>query len=198
MHEQFAYATDAVYGVILGDLELVHAKSQALAGLGAPPGLPEGWQSYLDAMHVAAGNTAIAPTIEEAAADVLTVGRTCANCHATHHGPTPTVDEVLGAHWTGSTPMQRHSAGVYLMWVGLFLPSKPVFDAGVAQLSHENTIWDLIGEVPEAVRPLERQAHDLAARAGAAASEQERAGAFADLLRTCAGCHEQAGAKIPR
>lgn len=194
MHERFAYATDAVYGVVLGDLALVHTKSQALAAVPAPAGLPAGWDTYLDALRTAADRGGETPTIEDAAADVLTIGRTCANCHVTHGGPRPSTEEVLGEGWAGEAAMHRHSYGTYLMWLGLLLPSPAVFDAGVEQLVHEGGM----PAVPPALAPLEDRVHRLAASARAANDEQERVGLFADLLRTCAACHSEAGAQIPR
>ncbi|MEZ4235228.1 MAG: hypothetical protein R3F59_03500 [Myxococcota bacterium] len=194
MHEHFALATDAVYGVVLGDLDLVHDRSRALAALAPPPDLPAGWQSYLDAMKVAADNSAQSPTIVDAAAEVLTVGRTCANCHKTHRGPAPTLEEVRASTFGGQQAMDQHSYGAYLMWLGLFLPSEEVFDAGTDAVAHEGAI----PQVDPSLLPLEKQVHELAAAARAARDDQERSGALADLLRACATCHERAGARIAR
>ncbi|MEQ1505013.1 MAG: hypothetical protein ABMB14_22460, partial [Myxococcota bacterium] len=195
MHEQFAFATDAVFGVILGDLDAVHQRSQRLAALPPPPDLPPAWHSYLDAMKVAADRGATTPDLEAAASDVITIGRTCANCHSqSHAGPTPTTDDVLGPGWPSEIAMHRHSYGTYLMWLGVVLPSDAVFRSGVEQLSHADAIPDV---APELV-PLEAQVHALAAKAASATDPQVRVDAFADLLRSCAACHAAAGARIPR
>jgi cytochrome c5 len=194
MHQHFALATDAVYGVVLGDLDEVHDRSTRLAALPPPPELPEAWGSYLEAMTVAADNASRSTSIVDAAADVLTVGRTCANCHQTHSGPAPTLEQLRASTGATEQAMDRHSYGAYLMWLGLFLPSPPVFAAGVDEIRHEGAI----PAVPEALKPLERRVHALAQAAGSAADDQERVGAFAELLRTCAECHAQAEARFPR
>jgi cytochrome c553 len=199
MHTHFALATDAVYGVILGDLEVVHARSRELAALSPPPGIPEGWISYLEAMSVAADNSAQSASLVDAASDVLTIGRTCANCHQTlassdGGGPSPTLEQIRASTGATEQAMDRHSYGAYLMWLGLFLPSQTVFAAGVEELQHDNSI----PTVAEELKPLEKKVHALARTAGAAPDDQERAGAFADLLRVCADCHTRAGARIAR
>lgn len=194
MHEHFALATDAVYGVILGDLPLVHERSRKLAALAPPPDMPAGWASYLDAMKVAADNASQSATLVDAAADVLTVGRTCANCHQTHRGPAPALEQIRASTGATEQSMDRHSYGAYLMWLGLFLPSPEVFRAGVDEMSHEAAI----PAVADDLRPLEARAHELASAAGSAADDQDRAGAYADLLRLCADCHSRAGARISR
>lgn len=194
MHQRFAYGTDAVYGVILGDVDLVHAKSKALAALPPPTGLPEGWSSYLDALRVAAERGAETPTIVDAAADVVTIGRTCANCHVSHGGPHPTLDEVKSAGWSGDAAMLQHSYGAYLMWLGTLLPSEAVYSAGADEILRQGPL----PSVPAELLPLEARVQVLATQAKTAVDAQERASVFADVLRVCADCHSRAGAAIPR
>lgn len=192
MHEQFAFATDATWHVIRGDLEQVRAQGAGLLALEAPPDLPSGWRPAWEEMRAAAKKAAEAQDLKAASVAVVELGAACAGCHTAHPGPQASVEEVLGGGWSTPDAMQRHNWAAYVMWVGLVLPSDTVFVAGAEQLGHDTSL-------PAAAAGREGQeaeTHDLARQAAGARDEAGRNAAFAGMLERCAACHQAAGITI--
>jgi mono/diheme cytochrome c family protein len=104
------------------------------------------------------------------------------------------VEEAVGGGWPNEEAMQHHQFAAYLMWLGVVLPSDPVFRAGAQQMEHVEKAPDVKPEVAL----LEQRVHDLAVEAAAATDEASRAAALGKYLHTCATCHTQTDAKIPR
>ena len=135
----------------------------------------------------AAAAAQAAPSLVEAALALGTIGDVCASCHvASEAPPLPLApEEPLEA----SNPhMLAHAVASDRLWAGLTLPSDDSWGSGVQLLLQDPGLANPSAEVAPAARHL----HELARRAERAEPD-ERGRVFADILLTCAGCHERLG-----
>jgi len=191
-HERLADAMrDAV---ARGDLDEAKGDAKLLSALRiAGPGGPR-WDRLLDTLRAAATQVAGDSKLADAARDIGTVARACADCHETF-GRSRVLVEQMSARAAGVRAfMLRHQWGAERLWEGLVVPSGDAWSAGAVALSEDPLAPEPFGPDKTAnVRELAQTVHDLGRRASLIEHPGERADLYGSILATCADCHQQLG-----
>jgi cytochrome c553 len=146
-----------------------------------------------------AGDMAVAGSIDEAAKSLGSLALSCANCHwQAEQGPEQPRDPPLP--WEDPPDavgerMFRHEVGADQMWMGLIDPSEDAWRNGTitltrAPLTPPRRDADQSEIDPESHARVEA-VRAIAKRARAARSHEERAQVYAELVTTCADCHQR-------
>ena len=184
--------------LIVGDLDAARQPARWLAANLAAEEVEMGDPGYAERLRREVLALERAESLSEAAEATARVAGTCGACHqATAGGPRftsvspPTVGEDRVAH------MLRHLWAVDRMWEGLIAPRSGHWELGAGLLAGEGALTS--GRIPSGVAggsDLASRVHELGERASTSGEPEERMSLFADLLETCASCHQQAG--VPR
>jgi hypothetical protein len=170
--------------VVAGKLADFQAAASSVAGDDWGPTETAAWSQQARAAAAAAQ---VAPSLVEGALALGRLGDVCASCHVESNAPELSIapDEPIEA---SSPRMLAHAVASDRLWAGLTLPSDESWASGVQLLVQDPGLGNPSAEVAAASRLL----LDLARRAERAEPD-ERGRAFADILLTCAGCHERLG-----
>ena len=190
MFDHFQRAGQIQTALIVGDLEAARRPAAWLANYDQFDGL-DGDADWVDRVRSAAGEIESAATIAAAASAVSRMAGACAGCHeSAADGPRFRQASDPPAGGTAIDHMMRHLWGMDRMWEGLISGSTETWTTGAAVLADEqpSAVFSSAAGVGEIGDRLHRQA--TAARSAAA---PERPSAYADLLGTCAACHERVG-----
>jgi mono/diheme cytochrome c family protein len=177
-----------------GDVDVAKRAAQALAQLHVEGNIPPGAGDKLSAMNLAAERASTARNVDEAAAGLAEITRTCGDCHATQGGPraalgTPPSDEPSVA-----PRMSRHQWAVTRLWEGLVAPSDQAWLDGARVLADAPLEPEAFtpGKSPvAAIGTLAARVHDLGGKAATVSRSEDRGRLFAELMSTCAACHER-------
>lgn len=174
-------------GLVAGKLADAQAAAAAVAADGWTPRLRGDYQPHLAAVREAARAIQQAPNSQQAARGLATLAGACATCHVKFAGPRGlTAPEQLSE--AQDPTMVAHAVGVDRAWEGLILPSDPSWSSGMELLLDAPSLDSDVADVSAAARHL----RTLAQR-GRTADGEQRGEIFANLLLTCAGCHERLG-----
>lgn len=198
MRESFWMAVDARDALIDGDLELAKKHAAELAERDYGDHFPADWRHWVKDMQRHAGDITVAGTVREAAGSLGKLGLACANCHwQARQGPEQPRDPPLP--WEDppedvGSRMFRHEVGADQMWMGLVDPSETAWRNGTVTLTRAPLVPpQQDGEAVDAETHGEvEKIRDVAKRARAARSHGDRAEIYADLIATCARCHQVA------
>jgi len=177
--------------VIRGDLPAVRAPAMKVASIATPTGVPESAAPFVMALREAGQRAARATTLTEAAQATVAMVNECANCHrgvgvypAVPSRRPPEIGGLLGH-------MLEHQLATDDMLAGLMVPSPSQWRTGADRLrvaplrpgqqrDSDRTKW---------VREADVRLHELADRASAADTTDERGRSYADIMTTCVQCH---------
>lgn len=188
MDQHFTFASDALFGLIQGDLSEVKAQAIDLTEHETAEA-PKEWAPRIDTMLAASRKLEDASTLEEAATDLMDVVKACADCHQAVVGPDVSLKGLVADHTLfGEGLMERHEWAVYRMWMGLIVPDADIHDMGATGLTQEKGTFP---EFPSEVQPLQRAVIEGGYAGLAAKTDAERRANFASLVPTCANCHTQ-------
>lgn len=186
--------------VARGDLEAVHRSAKVLAELRIEGPLDSTWRRHLDAMNVAAGRVVDAKNITEASRRTAVLAEACGSCHAALGGGAPAVASPP-AEASGVVPrMRRHEWAAARLWDGLVVPSSDAWLAGARVLADAPLEPEALtpGMTPvKKIDDMTREVHELGKKAAGMTTPQERASAYAEVLASCAGCHQWLGGGPP-
>jgi hypothetical protein len=170
--------------LVAGKLADFQAAASSVARDGWGP--PETMQ-WSQQAHTAAAAAQSAPSLVEAALALGALGDVCASCHVASNAAQVRLAPE-GSVEASNPRMLAHAVAADRLWAGLTLPSDDSWATGVQLLLQDPGLVNPSAEVAPASRLL----LDLARRAERAEPD-ERGHAFADVLLTCAGCHERLG-----
>jgi cytochrome c553 len=190
MLSHYADSTSMREAVIAGNL----ADYRSAAGLVArddwEPSTDESKREFTKRARAAAAVAEASPSLVAAAEALGALGDVCASCHvASGAGQIPVApEEPIDA--TDPT-MLAHAVGISRAWAGLTLPSDESWTSGMRLLLQTPGDADRSPEVSAAARVA-----TALARRGEHAQVEQRSRIFADVLLTCAGCHERLGVDL--
>jgi cytochrome c553 len=182
MNDHYIDALRLQMAIIGGDLDGAKRMGAILAQIAEPPGLPDPTVAapHLAAVRAAGSQAAGAGSLADAATALGQLATACGGCHqATGGGPK---DEIAPPN-SRETEMSLHLHGAYWLGYGLYAPSDAAWKSGLAAFATTSESAVNYGS-PDS----ETRLHELAQAAGQVPVDQ-RAGAWANLLLTCAECH---------
>ena len=195
MWSHYDQAADANAAVIRGDLHQARLAGEWLASHETDENLPPQSEPMVVRMRRHAQALAIANDIPNAAINTAGLARACGECHRVQ-GPGPDFRGrgVPPAEGSGTgLEMRQHSWAAGRMWEGLIGPSDSAWAAGARTLVNAPLATDSItirADVQRQVRELETRVHDIGLRGMTVTGGGERESLYAELISTCATCHE--------
>jgi len=176
--------------LVVGKLADFHKAAALVAKDEWTPRLRGDYRPYLDAVRDAAGSAQKASSALAAAAALGKLGEACASCHLKFGGPgSPVAPEQLS--FAADPSMVAHAAATDRLWEGLVLPSDTSWSSGMEVLLDAPKLDSDVADVAAAASHLR-----ALARKGKSAPVEQRASIFANVLTTCAGCHERLGVSV--
>lgn len=142
-------------------------------------------------MNAAAEHVVRAADLADASRRLAALATKCGDCHATLGGPATLTSEPSDDAFGALPRMKRHEWAAARLWEGLVGPSDLAWRAGVRVLA--DAPLELESQAPgtSPIAELTRSVHDLATSAGATQSSVDRNAVFAELMTTCAACHQR-------
>ena len=191
MFDHFTRASSVQSALIVGDLEGARRPAAWLAEHDAVATAAPGDRGWLEALSTASAEIRDASSVDEAADATGRLAQSCAGCHTSSNrgprfrsaGEPPRGDDR-------ATHMIRNLWAMDRMWEGLIGASSETWAAGARAIADEEPESFPGGS---AVAALARAIHEQATRAERTPSG-DRAEVYADLIKTCAGCHTLVGA----
>jgi mono/diheme cytochrome c family protein len=180
--------------IVRGDLQALHSPAVWFAEHGSirsPVGDMDGAERSL---KLAAAGAAAATDVSRAAAAVAEMVVACGRCHR-KLGVGPSLPSIASSRHTNIVGhMLRHEQAAEQMLHGLVMPSDSLWLQGTtafAETPLEAGDFPVDFERGEKMARVEADVHQLAQNAFAAENPSSRASAYAQLLGTCAGCHQR-------
>lgn len=189
MKGHFAEAQDMRRALIGGRLSDLRAAAAGLAGDEWSPNLRPTWKAHVTDVRAAARAINVAASVREGAKAVSELGSACASCHRSVGGP-PSTGPLTAPAKNDERPMLEHAQAEDWLWRGLTFPSDSSWTSGARALQSAPGLGSDVEEVDAAARHLQ----GLAGRASAAT--ENRPELYAEILTTCASCHEFVGVKL--
>ena len=190
-HPHYSEALHVHDAVVRGDLA---GAREAARRVGSHPesGLPEKAAPFAAALQEAAGRVAQAGDIVAAGASTAAMLGTCGECHravgampAVASRPLPAVGDTVGH-------MLAHQRASEQLLQGLIVPSTSAWNEGARALQTTPIARGKLPRDPKLTSDHmagEKRLHELASRAAAAATVQERTSVYGEMIGTCAACH---------
>lgn len=197
MQASFWQALRARDALIAGDLPLAQRAADGLARQDYEALVPAGWIHWTRRIQQYASELTMAPNLGAAAQELGRIALECGECHDVHQdGPKRT--STPPEPWrdppeTLEARMLRHDVGAEQMWQGLAAPSEEAFRSGTITLTRAPfTPPERQGEsIDEGLNARVEEVRELARRARAATTYQERGRVYGELVTRCASCHYQ-------
>lgn len=176
--------------IVVGKLAEAQAAAAAVAADSWTPKLRGDYRPHVSAVRDAARAIQSAPNLQQAAQGLGTLAAACAACHVQVGGPAQ-----LAAPDEPSEPrdpgMVAHAVATDRAWAGLVLPSDASWSSAMELLLQAPSLDSDVADVAVAARHLRSLAQQ-----GQHADGDQRGQTFANLLLTCAGCHERLGVTV--
>lgn len=173
-----------------GDLETARSSARQVEEAEVIPGIPSGWEEDVTQLRRYAEAIRSARTFSVAAEAAAYMVASCGDCHVSHDVG-PIFSDVPAAPEVGEVDhMVEHVWAADRMWEGLMIPSDQRWRAGARVLAdHAVPMHLLVQGTP----PLGVQLKALGLEALGDETLDERAGRYAEILNTCADCHQRSG-----
>ena len=192
MQHHFSDVVRVHEAVIRGDLPAVRAPALRVASVAVPTSVPESAAPFVVALRQAGQRAADATSLEDAARSTVAMVVECAKCHRTV-GVFPAVTQRRPPQIGGLLGhMQEHQLATDDMLVGLMVPSPSQWRTGADKLRAAPLRTNQMPRDPKMtkwVRDADLRLHQIAERAIAADTDDERARSYVDVMTTCAQCH---------
>lgn len=192
MDEHFVKAGDIKLAVINGDLAAAKTPAEWMTNSLDSGEVPVKWRAYVPPVKRAAEAVMKAEDLTAAAKGTAEMARACGACHVAMEIEigTSTMRDPSGGEGEGAH-MDRHQWAVDRMYEGLIGPSDEAWSSGAAALMEAPLHSD--ADASKEVADLAGRVHALGASAKDQTDPQQRAGHYAELIGTCATCHELVG-----
>ena len=191
MQRHYLQSVDIREAMVAGRLLDVHRSASVLAADDWSPELRRDYAPYVTALRDRARAVAAAPSLAESVTALGAMGEACADCHRRSGGPGSNLPPTI---LQGYDPaMVEHAAAADALWQGLVGPSDALWTAGARTLVDAPALDSEAPDVAAAARQLRAEA-----QRALSAPPGKRASVLADVLLTCASCHEALGAELPR
>jgi hypothetical protein len=180
--------------VVRGDLQALQSPAAWFAQSGSSHSRSGEPDPGVESLKLAAARAAAATDLSRAAAAVADLVGACGSCHRTLE-VTPRLPAIVQPRHTRIVGhMLRHEQAAEQMLHGLVMPSDLLWLQGTtafAETPLEAGDFPVDFERGEKMARVEADVHRLAQSAFAAETLSSRARAYAQLLGTCAGCHQR-------
>ena len=181
--------------LIAGDLARARDEARALEHHDYGNAFPADWKHYVEQMKQRAQGIVVAAGIDDAAQQLATLGLACGDCHYQSNAG-PDAPRAPPVPWqdppdTLTARMDRHYTGVEQLWLGLVQPSEDAWRDGTVTLTRTPLVAPRTqgDAIPAGEHAKVEHVRELARRARAATSHEERAHVYGELIATCADCH---------
>lgn len=195
MRDHFKQTVTIRESLIWGRLTNAVAPADTLASVDGISTLPKTWQASATMLADSAKRISEGSDIATVAAATADIGRACGLCHASAHGPNVEVGEPPEVDESVTARMRRHKWGSERLWEGLYVPSSAAWSAGAKALDLDPFAGDVLKKGGVHARSAASRFNAQAKKLAQAKSSEERGAAYAELLSTCAPCHEAMGVK---
>ncbi len=156
---------------------------------------PASWADPVEAFRATCARLSKADSRLDVALAVGQLANACARCHRAvdaHPALEPSTRWPAGDD--ASSHMLRHQWAADRMWEGLMVPDSALWVSGAEALA-DAPLTPRASASKRAVAPsvsdLARKVHTIGEHSSAATTPAQRAQLYAELLVTCASCHEQ-------
>lgn len=192
MHDHFSQVDLIQTAVVRGDLEAVWEPARWLSKHAMELEGTAVTEPLLHRVAETSARAAEASSLQEAAQAVATLTALCGACHVASGTQVAIPIEKPVAVGGIVGHMNDHMRAVAELQSGLIEPSETFWSNGVrtldaAPLKRSKLPKDRL--LSEAIVSVEAEVHQMAGRARAATTLEQRAAAFGDLLARCAECH---------
>jgi cytochrome c556 len=195
MKDHFDRAQEMKRALIAGKVDQYAKGAVWMAEHQLSADLPVTWKAHVEGMQDAAREARDAKDLKAAAAAFGAMGRACAVCHEQLGGPKITLGTPPAEGSGAALHMQRHQWAADRMWEGLMAPSDEAWVKGAEVMADAPLVPEAVSgmkSVPPETKALATAAHATAHRARTTAAK-DRGKAYADMIATCAGCHDKLG-----
>jgi cytochrome c556 len=182
------------HAVVRGDLQALHSPAAWFAEHGSTRSRAGETDVLEESLKLAAARAAAATDVSRAGAAVADLVGACGSCHETLQ-VTPRLPAIARpGHTSIVGHMLRHEQAAEQMLHGLVMPSDSLWLQGTTAFAETPL---RAGDFPvdfergEKMARVEADVHQLAQSAFAAETLSSRARAYAQLLGTCAACHQR-------
>jgi cytochrome c556 len=193
MRDHFKGTVDIRNAVISGHITRASKPAQSIAELKGVETLPKLWQDSVRRLSAAAKRLNDSSDLQESAAATADLGRACGACHAAVSGPKVKLGDPPPVGSTMKQRMKRHQLGTERMWEALYVPSSEAWKAGVDVLVADPFPKQDVGKGGVHAISAANRFNASMEKAKTAKSAADRAAAYADVLSTCAPCHNAMG-----
>jgi hypothetical protein len=180
--------------VVRGDLQALHSPAVWFAEHGSIRSPVGDMDDPERSLKLAAAGAAAARDVSRAAAAVAEMVVACGRCHR-KLAVSPSLPSIVPSHHTSIVGhMLRHEQAAEQMLHGLVMPSDSLWLQGTtafAETPLKAGDFPVDFERGEKMARVEADVHRLAQNAFAAENPSSRALAYAQLLGSCAGCHQR-------
>lgn len=190
MKEHFTQTDTIREALIRGEMEKTVKPALALSSLEGVETLPGPWRTSVERLLEATKRISEAPNLQETAAATADIGRACAACH---QEVGRTQERALPAPPPGDdmkSRMARHRWGTERLWEGLYVPSAEAWNEGASLLVDNPMPKDVIAKGGVHALSAAERFGKMMKRAQSATTGEARGVAYAEVLTTCAPCHE--------
>lgn len=195
MRDHFKQTISVREAVIWGKPAQAVTPAQGLAGLDGVSSLPKHWQVSVTQLQEAARRIRQSSDLTEVSAATADIGRACGLCHTATKGPHINVEAAPAVEGSVASRMRRHQWATERLWEGLYVPSNAAWTAGAAALDLDPFAGDTLAKGGVHARSAASRFVAQAKALGQAKTNDARGAAYAELLSTCAPCHEAMGVK---
>lgn len=195
MHDSYLTLLSARDAAVYGEVDVAREQLTELATQPMPEGISSIYAPEVLELHIRAGQGARAERPEGVTLGIAHTAQSCGSCH-TATGQSPQLAGQMDPP-SSDTPaelMQRHAWAAQQLWDGLIIPSDERWQQGAnvlassklepSTLFHDEYLADVGAE---RVHGLQEATKSVAH----AASWEDRAEAYGDLLNSCATCHSR-------
>jgi len=190
MFSHFSRIGEVQSALIMNDLAGAQRPARWLSENISAEGLGEDAVSAMTGARTLARAIANARSIQEAAARTAELGAACGQCHeATGGGPDLALLTEVPTGGGVVNHMRRHLWGADRMWEGLVAPSDTFWSAGASVFTEMPLLRNDWENVDAAAAQWANRLHGIGLQAATRRTIEERSDAYAEMLRSCAGCH---------
>ncbi len=188
-----AHAKDAELirrAIIKGEPQEAGKPADSLIHLLDEEQLPSSWNAPVERMLASTRRVKDSSDTAGAAAALADVGTSCGWCHQRLGGPSPSFSEAPEDDGSLAARMRRHVWATERLWEGLYAPSSRAWKAGAQVLKNASFPKEVLDKGGVYAKSAAKEFGKVAVRIPKVHRSTDRAAVYAELLGTCASCHQ--------